>query len=98
MSLRLVRDEPPKPRGRVRRAPLFTADEMRVLRAALKALRGSHNGWRYLAQAMGMSADVLKGAASGRIPVSGEVAIRTARAARKPLEALLAAGPREVAA
>ena len=98
MTLRLVQDEPPKKRGRVRRAPLFSAEEERTLRAAIKAMRGSYGGWRHLASAMGMSEKFIESAASGRAPVSGEMAIRAARAARKPLEALLSPGPREVAA
>lgn len=96
--LRIVKDEPPKKRGRVRREPLFSADQERTLRAAIKAMRGSYGGWRPLAQAMGMSEKIIESAASGRVPVSGEMAIRAARTARKPLEALLSPGPREVAA
>ena len=98
MTLRIVRDEPPKKRGRTRRERLFKPDEERALRAALKGMRGSHGGWRHLAQAMGMSLVTIKNAAHGRVPVSGEVAIRAARAAKKPLEALLTPGPREAAA
>lgn len=98
MTLRLVKDEPPRKRGRARREPLFTLDQERALRAALKGLRSTYGGWRHLAQAMGMSPKIIEPAASGRAPISGEMAIRAARAARKPLEALLVPGPREVAA
>jgi hypothetical protein len=98
VTLRIVRDEPAQKRERARREPLFKPDEERALRAALKGLRGNYGGWRHLASAMGMSLVTLKNAAHGRVPVSGEVAIRAARAAKKPLEALLTSGPREVAA
>lgn len=97
MSLRLVKDEPPRKRGRARREPLFTPDQERALRASLKGLRSSFGGWRHLAQAMGMSLVTIKNAAYGRVPCSAEVALRAARAARKPLEALLSPGPRVAA-
>jgi hypothetical protein len=98
VTLRVVTDAPLKKRVRARRERLFTLDQERALRAALKSLRGVHGGWHHLAGVMGMALGTLKNAASGRVHVSAETAIRAARAAKKPLEALLSPGPRKVAA
>jgi hypothetical protein len=96
--LRIVKDEPSKaPRKRRPRERLFGAEEERALRAALLTLRGIHGSWPSLAREMGIHADTIENAANGRKPISGDVAIRAARVARQPLEALLSPVPRSVA-
>lgn len=80
-----------KPRGRHRRLNPFTPDEQARLRAALKHARALFGTWACLADAMRVASKTPHDAASGRKRVSGDLAVRLARALGKPLEALLRA-------
>ena len=87
--LRLVHPAPPKPpRAKHRRpAPPFTAEEESRIRAALTTSRCTFGTWVALASAMGLDvAYVYHVKASRRL--TGDFAIRLARALGKPLESL----------
>jgi DNA-binding XRE family transcriptional regulator len=92
--LRIVKNEPPKVRERRRKVRVFDADQARALRAALMALHATHGTWAALADAMGVNLHTVQAIATGRNPMSAEIAIRASRLARKPLEALLVPAPR----
>jgi hypothetical protein len=96
VTLRLVRDEPPRRAKRQPRAPVFNEAQNRALRSALRTLHGAYGSWPCLAEVMDVRPHVLSRAASKRGRVSAEIAIRASRAARQPLEALLSPGPRPV--
>ena len=86
--LRLVSDKPTPPRAKHRRpAPPFTPEEEARIRAALTTSRRTFGTWVALAQAMGLDvAYVYHVKASRRL--TGDFAIRLARALGKPLESL----------
>jgi len=91
--LRLVRPPGPRPpRGGGRKRPfhldLWSPEEEARIRAALKSARWAFGSVARLADALRVSVDTLTAAASGRVPVSGALAIRLARALGKPLESL----------
>lgn len=87
--LRLVRPSEPKPKKAPRRwAPTFTAEEQARLRAALKHARALLGSWPCLADALRMSESAVKHVACGRKRVSGDLAVRLARALGKPVESL----------
>ena len=86
--LRLVSDKPTAPRAKHRRpAPPFTAEQEARIRAALSTSRRTFGTWVALASAMGLDvAYVYHVKASRRL--TGDFAIRLARALGKPLESL----------
>lgn len=86
--LRLVSDKPTPPRAKHRRpAPPFTAEQEARIRAALSTSRRTFGTWVALASAMGLDvAYVYHVKASRRL--TGDFAIRLARALGKPLESL----------
>ena len=87
--LKLVRPDTPKaPKARHRRGPTFTPEEQARLRAALKNARPLLGTWACLADAMRMSEVAVYHAANGTTRISGDLAIRLARAIGKPLESL----------
>ena len=87
--LKLVRPDAPKPpKAPHRRGPTFTPEEQARLRAALKNARPLLGTWACLADAMRMSEVAVYHAANGRKRISGDLAIRLARALGKPLESL----------
>jgi hypothetical protein len=83
--LRLVKPAAEK-RGRHRRVDPFTPDEQARLRAALRNARPKFGSWRGLADALGVSDATVELAA--RRAVSGELAVRLARALGVPVESL----------
>ena len=88
--LRLVRPDTPKPARRPyhRRPPVFTAAETLRLRAALFSARSLFGSFACAADAMYIVPEALRAAATGRSPVTAEMAVRLARALGKPLDAL----------
>ncbi|MCC6555153.1 MAG: hypothetical protein IT372_19485 [Polyangiaceae bacterium] len=70
-------------------APAFTDTEMKRLRAALRNLRALYGSWSCLAAVMGVYPKTLQNVASGRKRVSPAVALATAKAAGKTLDALI---------
>ncbi len=89
--LRLVRPAPPPPTGRRRyrkRPPVFAPAEEQRLRAALRNARTLFGTWACAADALHVGQKTLIDSASGRKPLTAEVAIRLARALGKPLDAL----------
>lgn len=86
--LRLVSDKPtPPPKQKRRPAHTFTQEEQARLRAALKNARPKFGTWACLADAMRMTTDAVEHTARGAM-VSGDVAVRLARALGVPLESL----------
>lgn len=63
-----------------------------MLRASLRAGRAAAGTWKALAAAMGVTKDTLKSALNGRIRISGDLAVRLARALKVPLESLTTPG------
>lgn len=91
-ALRLVHPSPPKPpKRRYRRGgpPLWAPEEAARLRAALRTARTMFGTWACAADALYVVETTLIAAANGRAPVSGNIAVRLARALGKPLDALL---------
>lgn len=93
--LRIVpKDPPPKPPQREkykRTAPTFTHEENDRLRAALRRACALFGSWECLADALRVGPQTPRHAARGRYLVSGDLAIRLARALGVPLESLYAA-------
>jgi hypothetical protein len=89
--LRLIHPSPPKPSKRRyrKRPPIFTIAETQRLQAALRHARALFGTWACAADALRVVKETLLAAASGRAPVSAEVAVRLAKALGKPLDALL---------
>lgn len=86
----LVHPAPPrKPRTRTRAAPPFSPEEQARLRAALKTARGMFGSWACLAAAMGLPDGRLPRLGCGTRRMTGDNAIRLARALGVPLESLL---------
>lgn len=94
-NLRLVQPKSPQKqddsgrRQRHRIGSTFTPDEEARIRAALKSARWLFGSWGCLASALRVSENTPLETASGRHRVSGDVAVRLAKALGKPLEALL---------
>lgn len=87
--LRLVHPAPPKApttKGR-RRAPTFSPEESDRIRAALKNARAMFGTWACLADAMRLRSKRIETIAHGAT-VTGDVAVKLARALGKPLESL----------
>lgn len=76
-------------RKRLHANDLFTPEEERRLRAALRNGRAKFGSWPRLCAAMGVQYQIVKNAVAGRARVSGAIAIRLSRALRVPLESLL---------
>ena len=88
--LRLVQDTPrPERRPYHQRPPVFTEAETLRLRAAIRTARALFGTWGCAGAAMYVISRTLRDAATGRKPVTAEVAVRLARALGKPLDALL---------
>lgn len=86
--LRLVHPAPPQPKKKpAQRAPIFTPEEQARLRAALRHARGMFGTWACLADAMHMRLRRVEDAANGPT-VSGDVAVRLARALGVSVESL----------
>ena len=89
MTLRLVHPAPPPvPKKRHRWTATFSAEETSRLRAALKHARALLGSWPCLADALRMSEPAVRHAANGSSGLSGDLAVRLARALGKPLESL----------
>lgn len=88
--LRLVKPEGPKPPRRYhRRTPVFSPEEEARLRAALRHARRLFGTWACLADAMRVRPQNVEDTANRRSRVSGDMAVRLARALGKPLDALI---------
>lgn len=92
MTLRLVRDEPPKPsRRKGRRSPaiILLREAQGRVRAAVRSLHLGHGAWSVVAELTGMSINSLTCIANGRRPVTPEVLLRIAAAGGLSVDALL---------
>lgn len=96
--LRLVSPAPPaaKRRKGLRASPVFSEIEAQLLRASLRSARSAFGSWKLLAAAMHVHESTLKTAASGRKPVTAEIAVRLSTAVNVPLDALTRPGLRPV--
>lgn len=98
--LRLIQDPDPSQPSAPRRRPTpldpLTTDERRHVQQALRNLRLRLGGWDVVAAVTGASQKTLSNAASRRGRPSTALALRAARAAGVPLEALLAGSIRSV--
>ncbi|MCC6555162.1 MAG: transcriptional regulator [Polyangiaceae bacterium] len=81
--------DPPKRRPSIRQTPAFTDVEAMRLRAALRNLRALYGTWACLASVMGMNPGSLEPIVSGRRRPSPAIALATAKAAGKTLDALI---------
>lgn len=93
MTLRLVKPEGPKPPRRSgERSALFTPEEQRKLRQAIRNLKDAFGTWACLADAMGMRVKSLERAIGGNhFGLSPGVVIRAMRASGLALDDLLGA-------
>lgn len=92
MTLRLVRDAPPKPKRRKHaRTRLLSDIEERRFRAAMRGLQGAFGSWACLADAMGVKTVTIEQMRSGRTHVSGDMIVRAMRASGLTLADLLGA-------
>ena len=76
-------------RPRARRGPDLSPEEASHVRAAIAFLAVRLGGWQALAEAAGVKLATLRYAAKARGGVSAGVALRVARAAAQPVEAIL---------
>lgn len=74
---------------KVSRGPDLTPDEAARVKAVLAALRIRYGSLKALARAMGLKVATVQYASQKRTGVSAGVALRTARAAGQPVEAIL---------
>ncbi len=86
--LRLVTPDAPKGPKKYRKTPLFSQEEAARIRAALRHARVLFGSWSCVAAALRTSQNSIVLAAWGRRNVSGDLAVRLARALGKPLESL----------
>jgi len=90
VTLRLVRDEPPKPRRRGTRLPsIVTREAQDRARAALRSLHLGHGAWSVVRQLTGLGEKKLSRIATGKIRVSAEALLRIAAAGGLSVDALL---------
>jgi plasmid maintenance system antidote protein VapI len=91
--LRNVGRGPIKPSPRKPRRPhyteVFTAEEQRQARQALRHLRLAYGTWSCLAEAMGMPKESLQRAASGTAAVTAAILLRASRASGLTIDDLL---------
>ena len=84
MTLRLVRDEPPKPPPKRRKwqapPPVLTPEEETRFRAAMRNLHGAFGSWPCLAKAMGVKTKPIAAMMRGRNHVSGDMIVRAMKA------------------
>lgn len=93
MTLRLVRDEPPKSKRRKwTRTPLLTPDEARRFRQSMRNLHDAFGTWSCLAAAMGSELHTIHDMMNGRSHVSGDMIVRAMRAGGVTLAELIS-GP-----
>src|SRR5262245_52356605 len=79
---------PPKPRKHRVPPPVFSAEEEKLIRTSLKTAKGLFGSWACLADAMHMSDVQIGNVAHGKVTVSGDLAVRLAKALGVPLEVL----------
>lgn len=91
MTLRLVRDEPPKKRRRGARTPLLTPEEEKRFRAAMRNLRDAFGSWSCLAAALDVRHGAVYSMMTARGAVSGEMIVRAMKASGLTLAELLGA-------
>jgi len=92
VTLRLVRDEPPKAptkRRKGERRPVLTADEEKRFRAAMRGLEGAFGSWSCLAAAMDVDPGALRRMMRGSASVSGEMVVKAMKASGLSLADLL---------
>jgi hypothetical protein len=79
MTLRLVRDEPPKPKRRrsERASSPLSAPQQAKVKAALRSLRVAYGGWGPLSEALGLPPDSAVHLVSPRRVITGDVLLRT---------------------
>jgi DNA-binding XRE family transcriptional regulator len=90
--LRLVKPEPPKPRGPRHNGLVFSEDEQVRLRTALANVRRAYGGRRKLAAAMAVGENTIACAEKGRCGFSAALAVRLARLTGLSLDAILRPG------
>lgn len=96
MTLRLVRDEPPKaPTKRRKFAPhssdVFTPEEQTKARQSLRNMRDAFGSLSCMAAALGMPANTLQRVVAGSMPVSAATLFRASRASGLSTDELLGA-------
>lgn len=90
MTLRLVRDEPPKPKRRKgARTPLLTPDEVRKFKAAMRGLHDAFGSWTCLADVMRAQVKTIAHMMRGTCHVSGDLVVRAMKASGLTLAELL---------
>ncbi len=90
MTLRLVRDEPPKSkRPKYRRSLVFSGEEARRFRQALKNLQGAFGSWPCLAKAMGVDEHTIWRVAKSKQNFGGDLVVRAMRASGLGLKDLI---------
>jgi hypothetical protein len=96
--LRIVKDEPPKPRrsGRFRAAPTLTPVQERAAKASLRGLCRRYGSQRKLSAALGLHPDTLVNALCNKRRISAEILVRAALITKTPLEVLVTLGPQRV--
>jgi hypothetical protein len=90
--LKLVKEKLPKPTKGARRrheGSVFTDDEQRRARQALRNLHDAFGTWSCLADAMGMPKESLMNAARGVYALSAAIVLRAMRASGLTLEEFL---------
>lgn len=93
MTLRLVKDAPPKPPRRKgqRTPPVLTSTEEQRFRQAMRNLRDAFGSWGALADAMGAKTKAMGHMMRGICHVSGDMIVRAMRASGLSLAELLGA-------
>lgn len=90
MTLRLVKPEGPRPlRRKGERSALFTSDEERRFRQAMRNLCAAFGSWGALAAAMRVRTSAISHMMAGRSSVSGDMIVRAMRASGLSLGELL---------
>lgn len=87
--LRIVKPEGPKAARRGERSALFTPDEERRFRQAMRNLSGAFGSWGALAAAMRVRTSAISHMMAGRSAVSGDMIVRAMRASGLSLSELL---------
>jgi len=88
--LRLVRNDPPKPRRKGTHAgSALTAEQQSRVKAALRRLRSLYGGWGPLSEALGIVKHSANHLVSPRHVISGDTLIRVCKAGGLSVDALL---------
>ncbi len=94
MSLRLVKPQPPNPprRRSGHAGSALTAAQQAKVRAALRTLRISFNGWAQLSVALGLAKNSAYHLVNPRHVITGDTLVRTCKAGGLSVDAMLSEG------